>query len=90
MMRTMPEKVRLRKTKLGFDTPEADWMRLGLRNGHRQIWDTPKLRMERFLDAKNLATECRDFLRGAMNALPAHSLFRVISLELWAQVYSVS
>jgi asparagine synthase (glutamine-hydrolysing) len=90
MVHTMPEKVRLRKTKLGFDTPEADWMRLGLRNGHRQIWDTPKLRMERFLNAKDFATECRDFLRGAMNALPAHSLFRAISLELWAQVYSVS
>lgn len=90
MTRTMPEKVRLRKTKLGFDTPEADWMRLGLRNGHRQIWDTPKLRMDRFLNAQNLATECREFLRGAMGALPAHSLFRAISLELWAQVYSVS
>jgi asparagine synthase (glutamine-hydrolysing) len=90
MTRTMPEKVRLRKTKLGFDTPEADWMRLGLQNGHRQIWDTPKLRMERFLKAQNLAKECREFLRGAMGALSAHSLFRAISLELWAQVYSVS
>jgi asparagine synthase (glutamine-hydrolysing) len=90
MARTMPEKVRLRKTKLGFDTPEADWMRLGLQNGHRQIWDTPKLRMERFLDARSLAAECRDFLRGAVGALPAHSIFRAISLEMWAQVYSVS
>jgi asparagine synthase (glutamine-hydrolysing) len=90
MLRTMPEKVRLRKTKLGFDTPETDWMRLGLQNGHRQIWDTPKLRMERFLNPQNLATECREFLRGAIGALPAHSLFRAISLELWAQVYSVS
>ena len=90
MTRIMPEKVRLRKTKLGFDTPEADWMRLGLQNGHRQIWDTPRLRMERFLSAPNLARECREFLTGAMGALPAHSLFRAISLELWAQVHSVS
>jgi asparagine synthase (glutamine-hydrolysing) len=90
MTHTVPDKVRLRKTKLGFNTPDADWMRLGLQNGHRHIWDTPKLRMERFLDPQKLATECRQFLRGAAGALPAQSLFRAISLELWAQVHSVS
>ena len=90
MAQTMPDKVRLRKTKLGFDTPEAEWMRLGLLNGHREIWDTPKLFMERFLDPKRVAAECRRFLQGSAGALPAHSLFRAISLELWAQVHGVS
>jgi len=87
---TLPDKVRLRKTKLGFNTPEAEWMRLGLQNGHRKLWDTPKIRMERFLSAEALSLECRKFLHGSRGALPASSIFRAISVELWAQVHSVS
>jgi asparagine synthase (glutamine-hydrolysing) len=90
MKGVLPEKVRLRKTKLGFDAPEVAWMRLGLQNGQRQLWNTPKLRMERFLDGTNLARECQRFLRGAPYALPAGSLFPAISLELWAHVMNVS
>ena len=86
----LPEKLRLRRTKMGFDAPDAVWMRLGLQNGHRQLWDTPKLRMERFLHGTNLARECNKFLHGAPSALPANSLFLAISLELWARVLKVS
>ncbi len=86
----LPEKVRLRRTKLGFDAPDATWMRLGLQNGYRGLWDTPKLRMERFLHGKNLARECKKFLSGASSALPANSLFLAVSLELWAKVLNVS
>jgi len=90
MKGVLPEKVRLRKTKLGFDAPDATWLRLGLQNGQRELWDTPKLRMERFLHGTNLARECDKFLRGAPTALPAGSLFLAISLELWARVQKVS
>ena len=86
----LPERVRLRKTKLGFDAPDATWMRLGLQNGQRELWDTPKLHMERFLHGGNLARECQKFLRGAPTALPANYLFLAISLELWARVQRVS
>jgi asparagine synthase (glutamine-hydrolysing) len=87
---TLPEKIRLRKTKLGFSTPEPEWVRQGLQNGHRQDWDTPKLRMERFVSAPMMAEECKKFLRGAAGALPANWLFRAIELELWARVHAVS
>lgn len=87
---TLPESVRLRKTKLGFDTPETEWMRLGLANGHRQIWETPKLRMARFIEGSALMRECRKFLHGSAGALSSASIFRAISLELWAQVHQVS
>ena len=86
----LPEKLRLRRTKMGFDAPDAVWMRLGLQNGHRELWDTPKLRMERFLHGTNLARECNKFLHGAPSALPANSLFLAVSLELWARVLKVS
>lgn len=87
---TLPEKVRLRKTKLGFSTPEPRWMRLGLQNGHRKDWDAPKLRMERFISSATLTAECNRFLRKASRSLPANWLFRAIELELWARVHAVS
>jgi len=86
----LPEKIRLRKTKLGFDAPDTTWMRLGLQNGQRELWDTPKLRMDRFLHGPSLARECKKFLRGAPTALPANYLFLAITLELWARVQNVS
>jgi asparagine synthase (glutamine-hydrolysing) len=90
MINTLPEKIRLRKTKLGFNTPEADWMRHGLQNGHRRLWDTPTLKMGRFLNAAKLAHECQKFLAGVSGALPPNAIFRAISLEMWAQVHAVS
>jgi len=87
---TLPEKIRLRRTKLGFDTPQEDWIRMGLQNGHRDLWENPKLHMSRFLDSESLSRECKKFLRGATMSLPAPTLFRAISLELWAKVHGVS
>jgi len=86
----LPDKIRLRKTKLGFNTPEKKWLRHGMQNGHRNIWDGVELRMERLLDSRKFQEECRKFVFGVPGALPSSILFRAISLEQWAQVYSVS
>ncbi len=87
---SLPEKIRFRRTKLGFDTPDGAWLRAGLQNGHRELSQGPKLRMERFLNANHLARECRTFLQGDPAALPSASIFRTVSLELWARTFSVS
>jgi asparagine synthase (glutamine-hydrolysing) len=86
---TLPEGIRLRKTKLGFDTPQESWTRYGLANGHRHLWAGSGLKMERFLSGEKLAREVPRFLRGEAQALPACALFRAASLELWARVHEV-
>jgi hypothetical protein len=78
----LPEKIRLRKTKLGFDVPDGAWVRSGLQNGHRELWESPKLRMKRYLDEKSFTRECRNFLRGVPSSLPSPAIFRAISLEM--------
>lgn len=87
---TLPEKIRLRRTKLGFHTPEKRWMCLGLQNGYRHIWETRNLRMGRFIDSSKLRRECLARINNSARALAPGSLFRAISLETWAQVYSVN
>jgi asparagine synthase (glutamine-hydrolysing) len=87
---TLIDKVRLRKTKLGFNPPESQWMREGLRNGHHEFCEPLNLRMARFLTPAKLAVECAKLFREAHGALPANAVFRAMALELWAQVHDVS
>jgi asparagine synthase (glutamine-hydrolysing) len=89
MKDAMPDEVRLRKSKLGFDVPQTSWLREGLANGHRHVWDTSALKMGRFLDAGKLARETRRFLDQDRSALTTDPLFRAISLEHWARVHNV-
>ena len=86
----LPEKIRLRKTKLGFNTPERKWLQHGMQNGYRSIWEGADLRLNRLLDSRRFQEECRKFVSGAHGALPSSVLFRAISLEQWAQVHSVN
>jgi asparagine synthase (glutamine-hydrolysing) len=86
---SLPDKIRLRRTKLGFNTPDTRWMRLGLQNGRREMWTAPNLRMERFIDPVRFRVECGNLVQNR-GAVPASVLFRAVSLETWAQVYSVS
>ncbi|MBZ5501199.1 MAG: asparagine synthase (glutamine-hydrolyzing) [Acidobacteriia bacterium] len=87
---TLPDEIRLRKSKLGFTTPEAEWLHKGLRNGHRHLWHSEEVRMDKYLDAKSLALECARFLEGGAGSLPAEMLFRALSIEMWARVHQVS
>jgi asparagine synthase (glutamine-hydrolysing) len=86
----LPQKIRQRRTKLGFNTPETKWMRLGLQNGYRGMWDTPDLRMQRFINPAGFRKECEALLANSRGALDAGVLFRAISLETWAHVYAVN
>ena len=87
---TLPERIRLRKSKLGFDVPEGAWIRAGLQNGHHYFCDEPKLRMNRFMSETRFARECRNFVQRFPPALPAATIFRAISLELWARTFQVN
>lgn len=87
---TLPDQIRLRKSKLGFDTPAAAWLISGLRNGLGPMWRSPELRMEKHIPAKHLSRECTRFLNHEPGALPAEILFRAVSLEMWAKVHSVN
>src|SRR5262249_35583494 len=58
----LPDKIRLRRTKLGFNTPEQKWLQQGMQNGHRNIWDGADISMSRLIDAPKYQEECRKFI----------------------------
>jgi asparagine synthase (glutamine-hydrolysing) len=89
MKGTLPESVRLRKTKLGFETPQSDWLRQDTSRKIANLCDS-ELKMGRILSREKVHSEFRKFRaneRGRMNEL---EVFRVLNLELWARVFNVS
>jgi asparagine synthase (glutamine-hydrolysing) len=82
----LPERVRNRKTKLGFATPESEWI-----NGPLLPWLRETLRAPRFLcdvaDAAGITQLVNLFLsRGASLSL-GKLLFRLAIYETWARQF---
>jgi hypothetical protein len=83
----LPDRVRLRQTKLGFAAPDRLWLTENLRRpvtellGEdlrcRRYVNTAALR--RWYDADSRACNTESFL----------GLFRILSLEMWMRAFSV-
>lgn len=86
----LPENIRLRRTKLGFDTPQAKWMRYDLREAIKSEIASSGLQMKRFLVAEKVLHEFTKFSGGHFGSTSDSALFRVLNLELWARTYKVS
>jgi len=87
---TLPEAVRLRRSKLGFATPQDQWLRQDLRGRINSIIHDSHLRMSRILSKTKVSKQLDDFLAGRAYCLNGLEVFRVLNLELWARVFNVS
>ena len=86
----LPEAVRLRKSKLGFATPQQEWLREDSRGTIRSLIHEPDLRMNSLLSAKKVRSELEDFLSAKPGSVTDVEAFRILSFELWARVFEVS
>jgi asparagine synthase (glutamine-hydrolysing) len=81
----VPEGIRLRRDKLGFEPPEVGWMRGPLRTWIDEILHSSRFCQRGWLDPKVVECVWRGFLTGRDKL---HSLiWRWISLEIWARVF---
>lgn len=90
MAGVVPDKIRLRKRKLGFDTPESQWMRTHLRGLFEDVFANGRVTMSPYLDPSKLRAEFRRFCDRGRGALSASGLLRPLTLELWARVHAVT
>lgn len=90
MKNTIPEKVRMRRTKIGFETPQRIWMQQDVDGVIKNIIGSGRLQMDRILDTSKVSEAFNDFLHKRAGALSDNTLFRVLSLELWARQHKVS
>ena len=82
----LPEAVRLRKSKLGFSTPQQEWPSKGRSRNDSSMIHEPDLKMSRILSAKKVHDELDAFLSDKSGCLTEVEAFRVLNLELWGRV----
>jgi asparagine synthase (glutamine-hydrolysing) len=84
----LPEMVRLRRTKLGFETPEELWLKGPLAGKMRDLL-AGELASAAYLDVATLRSEFEGYLAGR-SRLSATDFFRALMLEMWFRVFGVS
>jgi asparagine synthase (glutamine-hydrolysing) len=77
----LPEKVRWRKDKMGFPTPETSWMREN-RSRIREIFTDGDFRATDYLDRRRIVNDLERLL-GSNGAGGLSPLWKPINLELW-------
>ncbi len=77
----IPEPVRARQDKIGFETPEADWFRTVLRPDIAEFAESASLGNSPWFDAPRLRDLWRRHAAGSLNA--SRPLWRAWCLHLW-------
>lgn len=81
----MPEKIRKRKDKIGFATPEDKWIRKES-SRIKEIIETSDFKAKRFVNQKQILDNWEDIINH--NAIPY--FFRIICLERWMEIFEVA
>ena len=85
MKGTLPEKVRLRKSKLGFSTPEDMWLKDTIGNNVKKNFDNP-LFLNEYVDIRKLRTFFDKYI--ASKSMHGRDIFlRFYILESWGRKF---
>jgi len=81
----LPETVRSRTNKLGFETPEGRWLRGSLGVMAEDVFYSRSFRERGFVDARAAQRRLDRHRRGTLSA--GFELWRALNLELWARAF---
>lgn len=88
MQGILPEKVRDRRDKLGFATPEDEWFRGPLREMVLAGVEQTLARYPELLNPRGVRAHVADMIEGRRPV--DFSLWRIINLGIWGRVFAVS
>jgi asparagine synthase (glutamine-hydrolysing) len=86
----LPEAVRLRRSKLGFATPQKQWLRKDIRGMVGSLINESQMRLGRILSLSKVRRQLEGFVCDRPGYLDELEVFRVLNLELWARVFRVA
>lgn len=82
----IPDKILGRKDKLGFATPEEDWLRQSLKEDFRQTFSQARFLPE-YVKLPLLQQHLEAYLRGKRPLLSSEFFFRFFILEKWGRCW---
>jgi len=81
----LPEKIRKRRRKIGFETPQTKWMRL-LNSEIRRVFASEKFRQRKYFDPDEVFKKFEEFCNGIHEEY-ADIYWRILNLEIWLEVF---
>ena len=84
----LPEKVRLRRSKLGFSTPEDAWMKAGLCDAIETEFERGDF-LNQVANVRRLREAFRKYQSGGTQ-YPPSLFFRYLLLERWAKTFAIT
>jgi asparagine synthase (glutamine-hydrolysing) len=83
----LPEKIRLRRSKIGFATPEVDWLKK-LEHQMMKVFSSKKFGNRKYFNQNEVINVYKKFCQGKLNTLSDSEMFwRILNLELWLEMY---
>jgi asparagine synthase (glutamine-hydrolysing) len=76
----LPEKIRLRRSKIGFETPQKRWMERELRDRLKEFFSDRELKATKYYNAKALRTTLN---KPKLTEEETNLIWRILNLELW-------
>ena len=82
----IPERIRLRRDKIGFEVPEAKWL-MELKDQIRELLKDPLLASRGIFNQKALLSMYDRMIEGSLGAEYARVFWRVVFLEFWFRTF---
>ncbi len=80
----LPRKIRLRRWKVGFTTPEVSWLRQE-KDKIIEIFQSGQFRSRNYFNAEAVLAAFQEFVRGKTD--DSLLFWRILNLELWLRVF---
>jgi asparagine synthase (glutamine-hydrolysing) len=80
----VPETIRCRMDKMGFVTPEAIWMKEGLRPFVLEVLTSPSFRARKYWDPDRVLASYTSYIEGRKAYSP--EIWRIVCTELWLRM----
>jgi len=86
----VPDKILDRRTKMGFVTPEREWMLGALRPLMEDMLAKPQAVTAELVNMEAIARQYRLFVEGRRSALLPREFFRLLCLDRWVALFNIT
>ena len=85
MKKVLPEKIRTRRDKIGFATPEERWLK---ENKEKiiEIFQSQLFKTRKYFNQKEIVKKFNDFCNGKEH--DTTTFWKIICLEIWLRVFT--
>lgn len=80
----IPEKIRKRRSKYGFETPEVRWTK-EMKDLFKEIFESESFGKRKYFNQKNILKEFDSFCKG--KKIQPKLFWRALNLELWMRIF---